>query len=182
MPEPMHVPQKGDDEADTDDKFSVGSDADSAPTLPELDHFDSLWKFTPHPTGDITPPLPSNSPKPKTTRRHRQTVALLEEFHVTYMLIKEVFDGLPYNSQHWSEVMTFYYRVRSFVNEGSDKYFYYKDQSNVAIDANFGDAKIAVDELMEEWGKLRKSLEEDGMIGQMVFEECWEETVPRSFL
>lgn len=173
-PEPMHVPshlgpQQKEAETDIDVQFSIEGSDD--------------LEFASSPTSNIVPVQLTTPFKPKTTKRYRQTIALLEEFHVTYELIREIYEGIPHHSQYWYEVMAFYLKAKSFVNEGSDKHFYYKDNSNTATDADFDSVKIAMDELLGEWEEIRGLLEKEGVIGRMGFGEDWEvEAVPRSFV
>lgn len=147
------------------------------------DSLDVLWKSLPHPiNGSIAEPQ-------KKTEHYRQTIALLDEFNATYEVIKKTFEGLSHYSCHWSEVMRFYYRVRSFVNEDSDKYFRYAGKNNTAHDADFDGVRAAVDSLTGEWEKLQGLLaEEEGNAERLIrlmtlddYEEA-DEAVPRDFL
>lgn len=147
-----------------------------------LDPLDELWKNVPHPINDHTVPR-------KRTKRFRKTVELLDEFNVTYEVVKKIFEGLPYYSRHWSKLMKYHYRVRYFVNEDSDKYFYYAGKSSVAHDADFDGVKSAVDSLIEEWEELQGLLaEEEGEAERVIrlmtldTNEEFEEVVPRDFL
>lgn len=165
--EPIHCPEE---------QFSIGSDS----ALSVLDSLDVLWKNIPYPINRDTTSLP------KKTERFRQTVALLDEFNVTYEVVKKIFEGLSQYSRHWSEVMRYYYRIRSFVNEDSDKYFRYAGRSDVAYDADFNDVKFAVDSFIKEWERLQELLaDEEGeaerMIRLMTLDD-YEEAVPRGFL
>lgn len=167
-PGPIGCPEEG---------FSIGNDSGSS----VIDSLDALWRNAPHPINGST------APPPKKTKRYRQTVALLDEFNITYEVIKSIFEGLSYLSRHWSEVMRYYYRVRSFVNEDSDKYFRYAGGSSIAHDADFNAVKVVVDSLMKEWEKLQELLsEEEGnaerVIRLMTLDGGEEGALPRDFL
>lgn len=154
-----------------EEQFSIRSDS----TSPIPDSLDVLWRNIPHITS-----------LPKKTERFRQTVTLLDEFNVTYEVVKKTFEGLSQYSRHWSEVMGYYSRIRSFVNEDSDKYFRYVARSDVAYDADYNDVKFAVDSFIREWERLQELLaDEEGeaerMIRLMTSDE-YEEAVPRGFL
>lgn len=147
------------------------------------DSLDALWKNTPHPINGSTMSLP------KKTENFRQTVALLDEFNVTYEVVKKTFERLSRYSYHWSGVMRYYYRIRSFINEDSDQYFRYAGRSDVAYDADFSGVKFVVDSFIEEWGKIQELLaDEEGEAERMIrlmtldgYEEV-DEAVPRDFM
>lgn len=147
------------------------------------DSLDILWRYTPHPINESTMSLP------KKTEHFRQTVALLDEFNVTYEVVKKTFEGLSHYSCHWSRVMRYYHRIRSFINEDSDQYFRYAGRSDIAHDADFNGVKFAVDSFIGEWGKIQELLaDEEGEAERMIrlmtldgYEEV-DEAVPRDFM
>lgn len=165
-PEPIRCPEE---------KFPTRSDY-------ALDSLDVLWRNTPHPINGSTTSLPK-------TEHFRQTVALLDEFNVTYEVVKKIFEGLSHYSCHRSRVMSYYYRIRSFINKDSDQYFRYAGRSDIAHDADFDGVKFAVNSFIEEWGGIQELLaDEEGEAERMIrlmtldgHEEVGE-AVPRDFM
>lgn len=167
-PEPMHfsgcsqkprppIPETSEHEKHTE----IDLGADNLFTIGDGDESNKIIS----PPNTETPVVWDTSAQPpKRTPRYCVAVALLDRFQAVYAVITEVFNSLSHDSLHWGEVMEFFYKVKAFVDVGSDKFFFYNQGESVASDAYLPGIEIAVEQFMEEWEGLRKVLVAEGAI------------------